>query len=102
MEETGLTVRSIREQVGGLETLLIKGVMWAKLCFVVAVEEDIGRVRIDDHEHEAWMWAGKEEIEKVEVMTEGQRDVMKLGLELSLGLAIASDIISIGCNAVVV
>jgi hypothetical protein len=71
-------VTDVKEQVGPLETLTVKGVRWGKLCFVVAVEGE-GGVRIDESEHQAWRWSDKDQIEQVAVMTEGQREVMRLG-----------------------
>ena len=85
-EETGMRVNNIVRQVGEIEYLTLKGVRWAKLCFLIGVEEVTGHeavenvpVTIERSEHRASRWASTTVVEDVEVMTEGQREVMRSG-----------------------
>lgn len=99
-EETGLLVSAIKEQVGDLECSSLKGVRWAKMCFIVSVmdtrDQQIGAeeqlnekkgsslsISIDPEEHEAWRLADREVVEEVCVMSEGQREVMRAGFNIA-------------------
>jgi len=86
LEKTGMRVNNIVGQVGEIEYFNLKGVRWARMCFLIGVEEVTGheakenvRVRLARSEHRASVWASSSRIEEVEVMTEGQRQVMRDG-----------------------
>jgi 8-oxo-dGTP pyrophosphatase MutT (NUDIX family) len=97
-EEKHLTLQTILDQVGDVEHLVLKGKWWSKICFLVKV--DLGdrgeraQVSLRPEEHQAVRWASRVEVERVLVMTEGQRDIMLRGfdlLELSDNLHLQSD-----------
>lgn len=81
-----MRVNNVVRQVQEVEYLTVRGVRWAKLCFLVGVDEVTGHepiesvpVRIARNSHRASRWASTNVIEEVEVMTEGQREVMRSG-----------------------
>lgn len=87
-EETGMRVNNVVTQVRETEYLTLKGVRWAKMCFLVGVDEVTGHeamesvpIRTTGSAHRASRWASRNTVEEVEVMTEGQREVMRSGFE---------------------
>ncbi len=87
-EETRMRVNHIFRRVQEIVYLTVRGVRWAKLCFLVGVDEVTGQepiqnvpVRIVRSSHRAARWASRNEIEELEVMTEGQRGVMRSGFD---------------------
>lgn len=85
-EETGMRVNNIVGQVGEIEYLTLRGVRWAKLSFLIGVEDVTGHEAIEDvpvrlarSKHRASRWASANVVEDVLVMTEGQREVMRTG-----------------------
>ena len=81
-----MRVNNIVRQVQDIEYLTVRGVRWAKLCFLVGVDEVTGHetaenvpVRIARSSHRASRWASATLIEELMVMTEGQREVMRSG-----------------------
>lgn len=81
-----MRVNNIVRQVQDIEYLTVRGVRWAKLCFLVGVDEVTGYeaienvpVRISRNLHRASRWASANGVEEVQVMTEGQREIMRSG-----------------------
>jgi 8-oxo-dGTP pyrophosphatase MutT (NUDIX family) len=85
-EETHLTLQTVLDQIGDVEHLVLKGKWWSKICFLVKVNlGDSGeraQVSFRPEEHQAFRWASRAEVERVPVMTEGQRDIMLRGFDL--------------------
>jgi hypothetical protein len=87
-EETGLVVKSVeREMEPGFEYETVKtvgGMEVRKKCvqinFVVKCEGE--EVRVNSEEHSVGIWAGREEIEGLE-MTDGMRALVKRAFEMS-------------------
>jgi hypothetical protein len=85
-EETGMHVNNVVRQVQEIEYLTVRGVRWAKLCFLLGTDEVTGHEALEDvpvmltrNSHRASRWASTTVIEGVQVMTEGQREVMRSG-----------------------
>ena len=83
-----MRANNIVRQVGEIEYLTLKGIRWAKLCFLIGVEEVTGHEPIENvpvsiarSEHRASRWASTNVVEDVEVMTEGQREIMRSGFD---------------------
>jgi hypothetical protein len=81
-----MRVNNVVRQVGEIEYLTVRGARWAKMCFLIGVDEVTGHeaienvpVRISRSEHRASRWASTNTVEEVEVMTEGQREVLRSG-----------------------
>ena len=81
-----MRVNNVIQQVQEVGYLTVRGVRWAKLCFLVRVDQVTGHeaienvpVRIARSSHRASRWASRNVVEEVEVMTEGQREVMRDG-----------------------
>lgn len=81
-----MRVNNIVRQVGEIEYLTSRGVRWAKMCFLVGVDEVTGQETIENvpvtiarSAHRASQWASTNTVEEIEAMTEGQREVMRNG-----------------------
>ena len=79
-------VNNVVRQVQEVEYLTVRGVRWAKLCFLVGTDEVTGHEAIENvpviltrTSHRASRWASTNVIEQVQATTEGQREVMRSG-----------------------
>ena len=100
-EETGLHLTKVVRQVGdeGVEFTTEQGQKrWLKLSFEIQVMEVEGigeeegaegniEIRLDPEEHQAYVWAGEEDIRmgKYDITTPEQRELMLKAFELNRG-----------------